>query len=103
MHQLQASNSPPDANQVHLETINIARNLNQAALDGEESVAKALATLLESRVLPASERVYELCRSKSVVPAVEVFVPKLQNYDALLNHSDRQELRYESAYETNRT
>jgi hypothetical protein len=79
------------------------RILNQAALDGEESVAKALGTLLESRVLPASERVYELCRSKAVVPAVEVFVPKLQNYDALLNHSDRQELRYESAYETNRT
>lgn len=72
--------------------------LNHAALEGEDVVAAALALLLESEVIPASERVYDLCKIKRTIPEVEVFMPKLQNYDALLKCTTRQELANEPTY-----
>jgi len=77
------------------------RILNHAALEGEDLVATALQALLETDVVPRSERVYDLCKTQRSVPHVEVLMPKLQNYDVLLKCTARQELPNESTYETN--
>lgn len=79
------------------------RVLNHAALEGEDLVATALAALLESELIPSSERVQELCSTKKAVPKIDVHQPRLKVYDSLLKYPTRQEFVDESTYETNRT
>jgi len=58
--------------------------LNTAVMEGEEQVATALELLLRDNQLPTSEQVQELCRTKIVVPEVNVLAPDLSMYDELL-------------------
>lgn len=67
------------------------RILHNAAIEGEDQVATALELLLESKVVPRSNKVHAMCKSKTTVPAVEVFAPNLQCYDSLLKSTHNQE------------
>lgn len=60
------------------------RILHTAHLEGEDQVAAALELLLEANVVPNSEGVQELCKTKNEVPKVTVMLPKLHDYDVLL-------------------
>lgn len=58
--------------------------LNTAAMEGEELVAAVLTKMLDSRILPKSERVSQYCKRPTSVPDVHVSEPELSGYDALL-------------------
>lgn len=67
------------------------RILHNAHLEGEDQIAAALELLLEANVVPNSEKVHELCKTKNEVPRVTVMLPKLHDYDILLNDTTTQE------------
>jgi transposase len=58
--------------------------LNTAVMEGEEQVATALSLLLQEGQVPSCEHVQGLCRSKIVVPDVNVRGADLSLYDGLL-------------------
>jgi hypothetical protein len=63
------------------------RILNTATLEGEEQVAAALELLLECGSAIRSDKVHELCKSPKATPEVEVLMPNLEAYDALLKNT----------------
>jgi transposase len=67
--------------------------LNQAALGSEDTVANALACMLETEQPLTGEAVRQMCEVPKTTPSVEVDQPRLNGYDQLLSFDLRKELQ----------